>query len=120
MNTEQDRKTSIVRHTGKELVKVENDRQKRGKILVYVAPNETEKLDIFHVGISWDSLNKLAEGALCNIFFWEVTDGSLRIRGRHTQWHLLFANRRTGSSFEVSLSEDETESLKRMLFDDQH
>jgi len=107
----------IIRYTEKELVRIENDRQGRGKILIYIAPNATENLDIFHVGISWDSLEKLEERIMCDIFHWEVGDSSLKIWGKSNQWHLHLANNKNGSSFEIMLSAEETGSLKEVLFE---
>ena len=108
---------SVIRRTATEIIRVENDRQGRGKIVVYMAPNESERLDIFHVGVGWQSLEALEERALCDIFFWELADSSLRVRGTVNRWHLHFFNRRTGAEFEVLLSEEETESLRYTLFD---
>jgi hypothetical protein len=95
---------------------VERDGHGRGMILVYMAPNEDHRFDIFHVGISWESLSHLGEHSLCDIFSWAVADSSLKVRGRSRQWHLFFHNRRTSAQFDVLLSEEETTSLKRSLF----
>jgi hypothetical protein len=108
----------VVRRTEKEIIRVEPDGQDRGRILVYMVPNEGQRFDIFHVGISWDSLRKLQERTLCDIFSWEVADGSLKVRGRASRWHLFFHNRRTAAEFDVLLSEDETVSLKSVLLQD--
>lgn len=105
----------IVRRTEREIVRVESDRADRGRILVYMVPNEAHRFDIFHVGISWASLDELQEHAFCDIFSWEVADKSLRIRGLARQWHLFFHNRRTGTQFDVFLLEEETTSLKAAL-----
>jgi hypothetical protein len=108
----------VVRRTEKEMIRVEPDGQDRGRILVYMVPNEISRFDIFHVGISWKSLEKLEGHAFCDIFSWEVADGSLKIQGKARHWHLFFHNRRTAAEFDVLLSEDETASLKSVLLRD--
>jgi hypothetical protein len=108
----------VIRHTATEVIHVEADRQGRGKIVAYISPSDAEKLDIFHVGVSWQSLKRLQERALCDIFNWELTDHSLKVRGKFSRWNLSFTNHRTGASCDVNLSEDETTSLKEVLFRD--
>ena len=109
-------KKIIVRDTDRELLKVVDDNQGRGKIFVYMSPNETDLFNIFHVGVSWNSLEKLAERAFCDIVFWEVSDASLTIRGKKTQWSLHFFNHKNNSRCEILLSKEETFSLKNILF----
>jgi hypothetical protein len=108
----------VIRHTATEVIHVEADRQARGKIVAYISPSDAEKLDIFHVGVSWQSLKRLKERALCDIFHWELADHSLKVRGRFSRWNLSFTNHRTGASCNVNLSEEETSSLKAVLFRD--
>jgi hypothetical protein len=108
----------VIRHTSTEVVQVEADRQGRGKIVAYISPADPDKLDVFQVGVSWESLKRLQERADCDIFHWELVDHSLKVRGKSSRWTLSFTNHRTGISCSVALSEDETASLSDVLFCD--
>jgi hypothetical protein len=108
----------VIRHTPTEVIHVETDRQDRGKIVAHISPSDAEKLDIFHVGISWQSLKRLQERACCDIFHWELADHSLKVHGKFSRWNLSFTNHRTGASCDVKLSEEETTSLREVLFRD--
>lgn len=108
----------IIRDTERELLKVATDGHGRGKVLIFISPNRVTGFDVFHVGISWDSLRLLEEQSVYDIFHWEVADSSLTIRGKFHQWDLTLSNQKTGASFEILLTEEETELLKNVLFED--
>ena len=110
--------TRIIRDNKRELIKVMEDTEGRGLVLVYLSPNETDGFDIFHVGISWDSLQKLQEAAFYDIFHWAVGDGSLVIRGNSRHWRLRLVNHRSGLALDVNLTGDETNLLRECLLTD--
>lgn len=105
----------VIRHGKNNVIRVEHDGDGRGKILVSIWPKDGEGFHIFHVALSWESIEKIKEAALCDLFLWETRDHSLKIQGKGKRWSLVFSHKQSGLVREVTLTEKETRSLTDVL-----
>ena len=106
--------TVIIRKVNGEFLAV--DPVPEGKMINYYTSTEQEASDLFSVGISWNSLEKLESRSKSRIFEWEIKDATLRVSSNNEKWDLHFTSLNTGLRASVILTEDETKKIKDALF----
>lgn len=88
----------------------------RGKMLHYISKAEDDAGDVFTIGISAGSLDKLRERSARKVFSWTIKDGSLEVNGKEGKWELVVERQDNHQKCRLFLSDVETNALKQALF----
>jgi hypothetical protein len=89
---------------------------KQGRMLVFMADTDTDTEDVFQIGLSWTSLEKLKARSSRKVFEWEIKDKSLKVGGVNGKWKLTLRSLNIPLTVDILLSEEETRQLQVALW----